>query len=76
MMAASIVVPHAVSSIPLEHDLSVVLECEELLLMSQARSEELAATCSIDYPLASAYLHGLFEHSQFGVGGSSLRLAG
>ncbi|MFL9959550.1 hypothetical protein PQR02_00025 [Paraburkholderia sediminicola] len=37
---------------------------------------ELAATCWVDYRLASVYLHGLLEHSLFDVGGSSLPLAG
>jgi hypothetical protein len=75
-MAASIVVPHPLSSIPLEHDLSVVFECEDLLLMSQARLEQLAAASLIDYPLGSAYLYGLLEQRLFGVGGSPLPLAG
>jgi hypothetical protein len=72
-MAASIV-PHPLSSIPLEADLANVFGRDDPTLMSLARLEELATACSNNYPVESASLCKLIELRLFGS--SPMCLAG
>lgn len=61
-MAASILAaPHPLSSIPMDSELAITFELEDLTIMPVTRLEELAIACSREYPVATAYLRGLLE---------------
>jgi len=66
MKAASILAfrPHPLSSIPLDDDLSVIFELEDITQMGLERLAELVVACYSDYPLASAWLQGFLEQRQ------------
>ena len=66
MKAASILAsrPHPLSSIPLDDDLSVIFELEDITQMGLGRLAELVVASYSDYPLASAWLQGFLEQRQ------------
>lgn len=71
-MAARILTPHPLASVPLDSDLAVIFETEDLLLATVSRLQDLAE-CSREFPLVAAYITGLLEQRLFGKASDCVR---
>ncbi|WP_206950639.1 hypothetical protein [Trinickia acidisoli] len=74
-MAARIRTAHPLASVPIDSDLAVIFETEDLLLATVTRLQDLAE-CSKDFPLVVAYLTGLLEQRLFGKASDCIRHRG